>query len=282
MKNRQKPEISIIMGVYNPEKRRLFQAVHSIMRQSFDNWEMLLYDDGSDEAFARIIRKAAALDSRIQYIRDNQNHGLSHALNECLFHAEGQYIARMDDDDIAAKDRLQKQSDFLDAHPQFQWVGSNAELMDENGIWGYQKMPETPSKRDFLFNSPYIHPTVMFRREVLLKNRGYSTARRNRGNEDYELFMRLHSTGNRGYNLQEPLLQYWESYTSYRKRTYQRRIREMKVRSKGFQELGILNKATFPYVLKPLLVGAVPAFVHYSIRRKRKVFVTDQSFHMKG
>lgn len=268
MKN--KVEISIIMGTFNPEKARLYRAMDSILRQTFKNWELLLYDDGSNETAAQIIRATATWDDRIVYIRADQNLGLAHALNECLCRASGRFIARMDDDDVAGCHRLEKQYVFLNTHPQFQWVGSNAELIDVGGVWGYQKMPEIPTKEDFLFNSPYIHPSVMFRREVLEKNGGYSVAQHDRYCEDYELFMRLHQNGHQGYNLQEPLLKYWEDYTSYSKRTYRRRMREMNVRYRGFKGLGILNKATLHYVLKPLLVGAVPAPVHHYIKRQIK------------
>ena len=267
---KSKVEISIIMGVFNPEKARLFRAVDSIIHQTFHNWELLLYDDGSEKMSAQYIRAAAARDERVVYIRSCQNHGLAYALNACLRRAAGRYIARMDDDDIAICHRLEKQYAFLNAYPQFQWVGSNAELFDAGGVWGYQKMPEIPTKNDFLFNSPYIHPSVMFRREVRIKNGGYSVARRDRHGEDYELFMRLHRNGNRGCNLQEPLLQYFEDYTSHKRRTYRRRIQEMGLRYRGFKELGILSKETFHYVLKPLLIGVVPAPVHHYIRRQMK------------
>lgn len=270
MKRTSRAEISIIMGVYNPRRERLLKALDSIIGQTYPNWELLLYDDGSNPAPAKCIRTAAERDCRIVYIRSDGNQGLAYALNGCLRRAVGRYIARMDDDDIAAFDRLEKQYAFLNAHPRFQWVGSNAELIDADGVWGYQKMPEFPVRKDFLYNSPYIHPSVMFRREVLIENGGYSLDPQDRQGEDYELFMRLHRNGCRGYNLQEPLLQYWEDYTSHRKRTYRRRIREMGLRYRGFKELGILNKTTLPYVLKPLLVGAVPAPVHHYIRRQLK------------
>ena len=88
--------------------------------------------------------------------------------------------------------------------------------------------------------------------------------------EDYELFMRLHSAGGRGYNFQQPLLQYWEDGQSYKKRTYRRRIREMRTRYRGFRQLGLLNAGSFPYVLKPLLAGAVPPAVRRRVRRRLK------------
>ena len=129
-------------------------------------------------------------------------------------------------------------------------------------------MPEMPAKRDYLFNSPFVHPSVMFRKAALVKVGGYSASRAVLQCEDYDLFFRLQKEGMRGYNLQEPLLQYWEDYESYKRRTYRRRIREMKVRCRGFRELGILNQRTFPYVVKPLFVGAIPAPVHHYIKRK--------------
>lgn len=268
---RNKITVSVIMGVFNPaDKNRLFEAVDSIIRQSFHDWELILYDDGSEDTYRSVIEGAANLDGRIRLFRGNHNRGLAYALNECIRRARGTYIARMDDDDISRADRLERQYQFLEAHPQYQWVGSNAELMDGQGVWGYQKMPELPQARDFLLNSPYIHPSVMFRRESLLQNGGYSTSKEILQCEDYELFMRLYGSGGRGYNIQEPLLQYWEDFASYRKRTYRRRIREMKLRRKGFQMLGILDRTTVWYVLKPLLAGAVPAPVHHYIRKKTK------------
>ena len=176
----------------------------------------------------------------------------------------------MDDDDVSKPDRFQKQLDFLETHSQYQWVGSLAELVDSHGVWGIESVPETPQGRDFLWNSPYIHPSVLFRAGVLLEHGGYDPSHSVLQCEDYELFMRLHSRGNQGYNLQEPLLQYREGRDSYRKRTYRRRIREMKVRYRGFQDLGILRPGTFFYVMKPLLVGAVPASAHHSIKHWRK------------
>ncbi len=263
--------ISIIMGVHNPRSnKRFFEAVESILYQSRTDWELLICDDGSSAPSERLIRRVARKDKRIRYWRIDENRGLAHALNICIQQARGRYIARMDDDDVSKPDRLEKQAAFLDTHRRFQWVGSNAELMDEKGIWGFQKMPEKPQTQDFLFNSPYIHPTVMFRRDVLLRHGGYNESPRLNLCEDYELFMRLHRQGERGYNLQDPLLQYWENGESYRKRTFRRRIREMKLRYRGFKELGILEASTIPYVFKPLLAGAIPAPVHHYINRRIK------------
>ncbi len=266
-------EISVIMGVYNPKNQeRFFYAVKSVVQQTFQSWEMILYDDGSDEAYKKSIEWAASLDDRIFLIRSEKNRGLAYALNQCIRKASGRYIARMDDDDIARKDRLEKQFRFLELHPQYQWVGSNAELIDKRGVWGCRKVPEIPGKKDFLFTSPYIHPSVMFHKRVLKENGGYNTSGDFLFCEDYELFMRLHRKGLQGYNLQEMLLQYTEDYAAHKKRTYRRRIREMKVRYRGFKQLGILNKITFYHVFRPLMVGAVPALLRHYIKKTMKGF----------
>lgn len=263
------PKVSVIMGVYNPRGEYLLQAVKSVINQTFTDWELLLYDDGSRAACAGAIRWAAALDSRIRYIRGGSNRGLAHALNVCIRQAKGEYIARMDDDDICRASRLQKQVAFLQGHPRFGWVGSCAQLMDGGGVWGMQRMPLFPDSRDFLRHSPYIHPSVMFRREVLVQSGGYSEAAAHALCEDYELFIRLHRRGWRGCNLPQPLLLYREDRASYAKRTYSRRIREARLRLQGFRQLGILGPGTVGYVLKPLVVGAVPAGLLYALRRRK-------------
>lgn len=261
--------VSILLGVYNPGNgTRLWQAVESIRQQRFSDWELLLYDDGSTAVGAELIREVGRQDPRICCLRGDQNRGLAHALNVCIRHAAGRFLARMDDDDIALPDRLQKQVAFLQTHPQYHWVGSCAALVDRRGVWGMRMVPPIPQPDDFLFNSPYIHPSVMFRREVLLRAGGYRVSEAVGQCEDYELFMRLHRDGYRGYNLQEPLLWYWEDETSYQKRTYRRRVQEMRVRYRGFQELGILRVHTLPYVVKPLLVGLVPAPVYRYLKRR--------------
>ena len=78
-----------------------------------------------------------------------KNHGLAYALNQCISRAGGKYIARMDDDDECMPERFERQFEFLESHPEYQWVGSNAELFDENGIWGIQKVSEIPGRKTF-------------------------------------------------------------------------------------------------------------------------------------
>ena len=255
-------KVSVIMGTYNPASEGgLRQALDSIRRQTLQEWEMILCDDGSDASHAGMIRRMVKTDERIVLLRNEENRGLGYSLNRCLSRAKGKYIARMDDDDISMEKRLEKEYDFLERHPQYEWVGTNAELFDGGGTWGTDFMPERPRAEDFLRYSPYIHPSVMFRRQFLVECGGYQTAELTRRCEDYELFMRLHGRGARGYNIQESLLAYREDKTSYQRRTARTRGSEAVVRLDGFHKLGILRPDTLAYVLRPLVAGAVPSII---------------------
>jgi len=251
-------KVSVIMGVYNPNGEHLLRAVNSIAGQTLTDWELIICDDGSDVSYHELYQNIATADERITLIKNTGNYGLAYALNQCLSIAKGEYIARTDADDIAKVDRLEKQCKFLDRHRVYQWVGSNAELIDENGVWGLGKREAIPSRKTFLKHSPYIHPSVLFRADILKANGGYKVRKETLRCEDYELFMRLTQRGLQGYNLQECLLQYREDRQSYDRRKYYYYILEMKVRYNGFKGLGILNIITMAYVLKPLVVGLVP------------------------
>lgn len=250
------PSVSVLMGSFNPQNRNvLHDAIDSMVHQSWTDWELLICDDGSAEPFAGYLRDEARRDERIRYFRCEENRGLAHALNNCLKKARGKLIARMDDDDVSAPDRLEKQVRFLQENPQYAWVGCQSWLMDDTGVWGIGARPERPAASDYLKYSPYIHPSVVFRREVLEQIGGYNESFRTLRCEDYELFMRLEVAGFCGYNMREQLLYYREDSKELTKRDLKHCANEMMVRYKGFQSLGILSVRTVPYLLKPLAVG---------------------------
>lgn len=104
------PEISVIMGVYNElNKDILMEAVNSILHQTFEDFEFIIYDDGSCPEAATLLREVEGLDERIKLIGQDENHGLAFSLNACIDEAKGKYIARMDADDISYPERLMKQ-----------------------------------------------------------------------------------------------------------------------------------------------------------------------------
>lgn len=270
MDNGEKPPIvSVLMGIYNEKNRDyVIQAIDSILQQSFGNFEFIICDDGSTDGFYTWLQDVCRKDSRIRLLRNDKNMGLSYTLNRCMKQASGKYYARMDADDISEQKRLEKQLLFLENHPEFSIVGCNAEFIDDQGVWGNHLMIEVPQKTDFLKTSVFIHPTILVRAEVMQKIGGYSTEAYALRTEDYELFMRLYAVGERGYNLQEFLFQYREDLNAFAKRKYRYRVNEMRVRYRGFRALGIL-KGNWSYVMKPLVVGMIPAKVMQKRRKKQ-------------
>ena len=257
--------ISIIMGTHNPRPAHLAAAVESIRAQSCSAWELLLFDDGSAPALHRELRKLTAEDPRIRLVPGwcpGKARGLGFALNTCLRYARGRYIARMDDDDWAFPRRLEMQAQYLETHPSCGWVGTQAELFDASGVWGLARRPLYPGPEDFLHSSPFIHPSVMFRREVLEECGGYAEGTLTARCEDLELFMRLYAAGHRGDNLPEVLLRYREDAASLH-RSLRYSFYETVIRLRGYRRLQMLSWRTLPFAGKPLCVGLaaqIPGF----------------------
>lgn len=274
--NEKKPQISVIMGVYNQWNREsLRRAVFSILDQTFEELEFIIYDDGSCPETAVYIQELKELDPRIVLIGKEENHGLAFSLNACIDRARGKYIARMDADDIADAERLQVQYRFMELHPEYAWCGCNARLFDENGVWGCREMPERPKDKDYLKYSPYIHPTVMYRREIFEKDEGYRAGEETLRCEDYEIFMRLCRHGFRGYNIQQFLFSYREDKESFRKRKMKYRVNEVRLRYRNFKAMKILFPAGWLFVLRPVAGGLLPAGAAAWLKRREAKMRSD-------
>ncbi len=268
MKQQTVPEISVIMGTYNQQnKEYLEQAIRSVLCQTYGNFEFIIFDDGSDPEVGAQLERYAGEDGRIRLLRGPENHGLAYSLNACIDLARGKYLARMDDDDICDPDRLRVQLGFMEDHPEVSFVGCNAKLIDDEGVWGVRKMPEEPVQRDFLRFSPYIHPTVMIRRSVFETQSPYLSSQETLRCEDYELFMRLLKAGFHGHNLQETLFCYREDRISYRKRRFRYRLDEAKLRYRNFREMGCLFPAGWLYVLRPIVAAVMPSGLIYQAKK---------------
>lgn len=265
--------VTVVMGVYNQHnKTELEEAVQSILSQTMQEWEMIICDDGSEGEAARNLKHYENRDPRIRVIRHPENRGLAATLNTCIAQARGKYIARMDADDISRPQRLERQYQFLEKHVQYAFAGSNADLIDENGIWGVRIMPEKPGRKDFLPFSPFIHPSVMVRRQVCLMCGGYHVSKETWRCEDYELFMRLYAQGFQGYNMQERLFCYRENRASYERRKLRYRLDEMGIRRRNFKTLGLHGPAAWLSAIRPLAAGLipVPALMYIKRRQMRK------------
>ena len=260
--------VSVIMGVYNQwDQSALNMAVGSILRQTLKDLELIIYDDGSAPGAAAYIRALVGRDPRIRVSGAAQNHGLAFSLNACIGLARGKYIARMDADDVSAPYRLMTQYRFLESHPQYSWCGTNAKLFSGRHIWGERRMPEKPEEKDFLRFSPYIHPSVMYRREIF-DTHNYLISEETLRCEDYEIFMRLRQHGLRGYNIQKPLFYYREDLGNYNRRTMQFRLNEARLRYRNFKDMQMLWPFGWLYVIRPVAGGLMPGWVIAWLKRK--------------
>lgn len=264
------PQISVIMPVYQMAENAgiLQEAVNSIKQQTYQDWELILCDDGSTDHTWKILKKLARTDVRIRTIRCLNNGKAGRARNICIRASKGRYLAIMDADDIADPKRLEIQIAFLEKHPKYAFVGSFAWMIDNHGVWGLRRIEKKPEKKSFLSALPFVHSSVLLRREAVLAVHGYAQAPYAYRVEDYDFFIRLYIQGYQGYNIQKPLMYYREDIKAYKKRKYRYRILECRMRFWGFWKLGILC-GNLRYVVKPLLSGLIPAFLMRAARMRK-------------
>lgn len=262
--------VSVIMGIYNMKNiEHAIIALDSVFKQTYKNIEIIICNDGSNNLEYQEIERYAISDNRVVIISNLVNKGLAFSLNHALKYAKGELIARMDIDDYISLDRIEKQVDFIKENPDFDIVGTNAHLIDEEGVWGELNMPTFPTKNDFLINSPFIHASTIIRKNKLIEIGGYRVANETRRAEDFDLWMRLYANGSKGYNIQEKLYYIREDKQAYSRRKYRFRIDESIVRYKGYKLLDIFTPGKTVYVLRPLIVGLLPNFLIKKIRKKR-------------
>jgi len=200
-------DLSVIMAVYN-QSETLNAAVKSILDQTFTDFDLVIVDDHSTDETPQLLKKWRSKDSRVKVITNVRHLGLTKSLNFGWRSAKTKYIARMDADDIAMPSRLKKQRDFLLGHPQIGLLGTAANLIDiQNRPAGVKMLPSDSNsiRRVILSYCPFIHPTWMLPRNVLLEMGGYNEAFPFA--QDYELALRIASCYPAA-NLLEPLIDY--------------------------------------------------------------------------
>lgn len=198
-----RPALSVLMPCYNAGPY-VEEAIQSVLDQDFRDFEFLIIHDGStDDSLERIRRFD---DPRIRVI-DQENRGLIDSLNRGLALCRADRVARMDADDVCLPHRFSVQMDYLDNHPDCILVGSQAQAMDREGRYLMDLIPQGHSHEEIVARAaercPFIHPCVLFYRQVVLDLGGYPKDALTF--EDHLLWMRLIQAG-RVHNLPEPLL----------------------------------------------------------------------------
>lgn len=184
------PRVSIVMPVYNGEKF-ISESIDSVLDQTFTDWELIIVNEfGSNKETTEIIHRYEKKDSRIKVIQNEQRLRIAESLNVGMRNAAGEYIARMDSDDRAGKMRIQKQVEYLDSHPEIGIIGIHPTVFgDANWDWNTEYDSDT-ILADSLFFLPFLHPTVMFRKNVIEKN-GIEYNKEYFYTEDYDFFERI-------------------------------------------------------------------------------------------
>jgi len=220
------PVVSVVLPVYNAESY-IQEAVESILAQTYSDFEFLIIDDGSTDGSLAILQKYADEDPRIR-LRSRPNAGLVATLNEMLAEARGEYIARMDADDISLPNRFEQQVEFLNSHPEVALLGSWVDVIDPQGR--RLRTAKVPVESDALVQQMLdrggqfvFHPAIMARREAFAQAGGYIADRFPA--EDLHLFLKMAETAQLA-NLEEVLLKYREHPT---KIGFQHRARQEEV-----------------------------------------------------
>ncbi len=189
----EKIKISVIMPVYNGADY-LAESMDSIIRQTCRDFEFIVINDCSTDNTEEII--LSYQDSRIVYLRNEENLGVARTLNRGLDIARGEYVARMDADDIARPERLEIQKNHMDSHPEVDVLATSSQSFDETGVLfeGHTSTDEEILKLDFLFSCGIAHPTVMIRRQTLERLNLRYDHDFNKV-EDYDLWSRMLDAG---------------------------------------------------------------------------------------
>ena len=184
MKESNEKMISVIIPIFKPNKIYLSETIKSIQEQSYDNYEVLLIVDGDAESTKEIVDGLS--DDRFKILINTEGKGLPYSLNRGFKESKGEYIFRMDADDICLPERFAKQVKYLDAHPDIDMVGTFAETFGAVNMIYKSYTDYKDINAELLFKNPIVHPSVAFRKSTVEKyNLQYSTGE----SEDYRIWI---------------------------------------------------------------------------------------------
>jgi len=191
----QAPAISVLMPAYNAAAY-IDTAIRSMVEQDFRDFELVVIDDASTDSTWESVLQYAKLDARVRPFRNAHNMKIAKALNRGIEVAAGRYIARMDADDWSHPDRLRKQFEFMERHPDVVLSGGTIEICDENlSPVNKRRYPLSDSEireRMFYF-SPFCHPAIIARADALRQSGGYNETMEVA--QDYDLYFRIGRLG---------------------------------------------------------------------------------------
>lgn len=266
-KNIANPRVTVLMSVYNSEKY-LSLAMESILNQTFKDFEFLIINDGSKDKSLDIIKSYD--DPRIRLI-SRKNKGLVASLNEGIEKAKGEYIARQDSDDASTLDRLEKEVNFLDSHPNVGLVGSNYVVMDSKSWTPLATTNVFTKAKDLklaqITCNQYGHGSIMMRAAIARKCKGYNPTVGYV--EDYDLWNRISHITDIA-NIEEPLYLYRKNEEGISQSNMDLQIKQtFAVRDKSFKHF-LNHKSEYAFM------NHSPSGTEYS--RRKSVLYRDLAY----
>jgi glycosyltransferase involved in cell wall biosynthesis len=252
-----RPLISVLTPVFNAEAY-LDEMLASLQRQTLTDFEAVLVDDGSTDASAEILERATRDDSRFRLMRLPANQGIVAALNHGLEACRGTYIARLDADDVAYSTRLERQVRYLEKHPEIVALGTSLAYIDSAGR-PLGRVRQSTLRGSLLRANPLMHPTVMFRHDVL-RAAGLRYRSEFAYAEDFYLWLELSRQGRLG-SLDEVTVLYRVSPSALRARRLRAMLRAtLKVQWAAIARLGFRPRLSdLPAFLAEVGLLALPA-----------------------
>lgn len=257
--------VSVIMGVYNGADT-IEEALDSLQKQTYKDWELIACDDCSTDQTLAILEKYCKSDSRIRVIRNEKNCGLAASLNHCIKYVKGEYIARMDCDDISDCTRLEKQVSYLTEHKEYQLVGTYMREFEGDKLGRIVETKLHPTKYDLPKGAPFAHATILMRTEAMKSLNGYCISKHTMRTEDVDLWYRFFAQGFTGANIPEPLYYVRMDEAAYRRRKLKYMLHASYIIWYGCDlvELPIYYKI---YCIKPILSWLFPRQVKVILRK---------------
>lgn len=256
------------MGIYNCAPY-LQEALDSLYAQTFQDFEIVLCDDGSTDDTYAIAQNNAKRHPCIKLLQNEHNLGLNATLNKCLTGCEGEYIARMDGDDISLPTRFEKEVDFLDNHLEYAIVSTPMFYFDEKGVFKESRGGNEPKLSDFAKATPFCHAPCMVKKRAFDDVDGYSVSDRLLRVEDYHLWIKMYAKGYKGFRLSEPLYMMRDDRNAAKRRTFKTRCNEAYVKYLACKTLHLPLHCYF-YCLKPILIGLMPSKIYNYFHMRSK------------
>lgn len=258
------PLVSVVMAVYNCQST-IIEALESIRDQTYTRWELIICDDSSTDLTGELLKEFAAglQHNQMTIITNESNRKLAYSLNRCIERASGEYIARMDGDDISEPGRFEQQVEYLAQNSKVDLIGTSMRRFNAQGFGDIvHPAAEAPDKWTLATKttSPFCHATIMARRSVFETVNNYTVSWRTERGQDLDLWFKFFKADLVGRNLPQALYRVREDAAAIRRRSPKARLGGYVTRVKGGMALHFPFHAYLRFSLQLLKI-----FIPYKV-----------------